>query len=36
MHRGELLQRGAPDEVVSAYTRFLDVDEDDATTNEDV
>jgi ABC-type polysaccharide/polyol phosphate transport system ATPase subunit len=36
MHRGRLLQRGAPDEVVSAYTQFLDVDEHDATTNEDV
>jgi ABC-type polysaccharide/polyol phosphate transport system ATPase subunit len=36
MHRGELRMAGAPDEVVSEYTRFLGVRGDDATTLEDV
>jgi ABC-type polysaccharide/polyol phosphate transport system ATPase subunit len=36
MHRGELRMTGAPDEVVAAYTRFLGVRDDDATTLEDV
>jgi ABC-type polysaccharide/polyol phosphate transport system ATPase subunit len=36
MHRGELRMAGAPDEVVSEYTRFLGVRNDDATTLEDI
>jgi ABC-type polysaccharide/polyol phosphate transport system ATPase subunit len=36
MHKGELRKWGEPEEVVSAYTTFLDVGEDDALTMEDV
>jgi ABC-type polysaccharide/polyol phosphate transport system ATPase subunit len=36
MHRGELRMWDEPDSVIDAYTRFLDVKEDDATTREDV
>jgi teichoic acid transport system ATP-binding protein len=35
MHKGTMLMRGKPDEVISAYTRFLEVGE-DAITLEDV
>jgi lipopolysaccharide transport system ATP-binding protein/teichoic acid transport system ATP-binding protein len=35
LHHGQLVQRGLPDEVVSAYTKFLEVGE-DAVTLEDV
>jgi ABC-type polysaccharide/polyol phosphate transport system ATPase subunit len=35
MHKGELQMQGPPDEVVHAYTKFLDVGE-DALTMEDV
>ena len=35
MHKGQLIQRGKPDEIVDAYTRFLHVGE-DAITLEDV
>ncbi len=35
MHKGQLIQRGKPDEIVAAYTRFLQVGE-DAITLEDV
>jgi ABC-type polysaccharide/polyol phosphate transport system ATPase subunit len=36
MHRGELRMWDEPDAVIDAYTRFLDVKEDDAATREDV
>ena len=35
MHRGELLKQGEPDEVIAAYTEFLEVGE-DALTMEDM
>lgn len=35
LHKGRLVRRGEPDEVVAAYTRFLEVGE-DALTLEDV
>jgi len=35
LHRGELITRGAPDDVVAAYTKYLEVGE-DAITLEDV
>ncbi len=35
MHKGQLVQRGDPDEIVAAYTNFLKVGE-DAVTLEDV
>jgi ABC-type polysaccharide/polyol phosphate transport system ATPase subunit len=36
MHRGELRMWDEPDPVIEAYTRFLDVKEDDAVAREDV
>ena len=36
MHKGEMRMHGQPDEVVHAYTEFLDVREDDPTAMEDV
>jgi ABC-type polysaccharide/polyol phosphate transport system ATPase subunit len=36
MHRGELRMWDEPDPVIDAYTRFLDVKEDDAVAREDV
>jgi ABC-type polysaccharide/polyol phosphate transport system ATPase subunit len=36
MHKGELKMHGDPEEVVHAYTEFLDVREDDPTAMEDV
>jgi ABC-type polysaccharide/polyol phosphate transport system ATPase subunit len=36
MHRGELRMRDEPDPVIEAYTRFLDVKDDDAVAREDV
>ena len=35
LHKGRLVQRGAPDDIVAAYTRFLEVGE-DALVLEDV
>ena len=35
MHEGEMKMQGAPDDVIEAYTEFLEVDE-DAVTMEDV
>ena len=36
MHKGELRMEGEPDEVIDAYTTFLDVKKDTASTMEDV
>lgn len=35
LHKGELIRRGNPDEIVAAYTKFLEVGE-DALTLEDI
>ncbi len=35
LHKGKLIQRGQPDEIVAAYTKFLEVGE-DALTLEDI
>jgi ABC-type polysaccharide/polyol phosphate transport system ATPase subunit len=36
LHKGELRMEGEPDEVIDAYTTFLDVKKDTASTMEDV
>jgi len=35
LHKGQLIQRGHPDDIVAAYTKFLEVGE-DALTLEDI
>jgi ABC-type polysaccharide/polyol phosphate transport system ATPase subunit len=36
MHRGEMRMWDEPEPVIDAYTRFLDIREDDAVAQEDV